>query len=316
MNKNSKIYLAGHTGMVGSALLRRLRQKGYNNIVTRTHKELDLCRQSDVENFFSVERPEYVFLAAAKVGGIFANQEFKADFMYENLMIELNVTNAAWKMGCKKLMFLGSSCIYPKFAIQPIKETSLLKGELEKTNESFSLAKISGLKYCEALNSQYHTNFIAVMPTNLYGPNDNYHPLYSHLLAALIRKMHEAKEKNKKEVTCWGTGTPKRDYMFVDDLADACLFLMEKYEGIEPINIGTGKEISVKDMAELVAGIVGFKGKINWDNSKLDGMPRKMLDISKIKNMGWSSTVELKTGIQLTYKDFLDQKKCKKEMDI
>lgn len=316
MNKNSKIYLAGHTGMVGSALLRRLRQKGYNNIVTRTHKELDLCRQSDVENFFSVERPEYVFLAAAKVGGIFANQEFKADFMYENLMIELNVTNAAWKMGCKKLMFLGSSCIYPKFAIQPIKETSLLKGELEKTNESFSLAKISGLKYCEALNSQYHTNFIAVMPTNLYGPNDNYHPLYSHLLAALIRKMHEAKEKNIKEVTCWGTGTPQRDYMFVDDLADACLFLMEKYEGIEPINIGTGKEISVKDMAELVAGIVGFKGKINWDNSKLDGMPRKMLDISKIKNMGWSSTVELKTGIQLTYKDFLDQKKCKKEMDI
>ena len=241
MEKDAKIYVAGHRGMVGSAIVRQLEKEGYHNIITRTHKELNLCRQEDVEKFFAEEKPEYVFLAAAKVGGIMANSEALADFMYDNMTLEMNVIHEAWKNGCKKLMFLGSSCIYPRMAPQPMKESCLLTGELEKTNEAYALAKISGLKYCEFLNKQYGTDYISVMPTNLYGPNDNYHPEHSHVLPALIRRFHEAKVSGAKEVTCWGTGTPLREFLYVDDLADACVFLMNNYSGDETVNLGTGK---------------------------------------------------------------------------
>lgn len=305
MEKNSKIYVAGHRGMVGSAIVRALKKQGYTNIITRTHKELDLCRQNEVEKFFAEEKPEYVFLAAAKVGGIVANSSALADFMYENMILEMNVIHSAWKHECKKLQFLGSSCIYPRMAPQPMIESCLLTGELEKTNEAYALAKISGLKYCEFLNKQYGTDYISVMPTNLYGPNDNYHPEHSHVLPALIRRFHEAKENNLPEVVCWGDGSPLREFLYVDDLADLCVFLMNNYSGDETVNAGTGKEITIKELAELVAKIVGYKGKIVWDTTKPNGTPRKLLDVSKSKAMGWSYKIELEDGIKLAYDDFL-----------
>ena len=303
MEKNSKIYVAGHRGMVGSAIVRELKRQGYNNIITRSHLELDLRRQVEVEKFFEEEKPEYVFLAAAKVGGILANQEALADFMYDNMILEMNVINSAWKNGCKKLEFLGSSCIYPKMAPQPMKESYLLTSELEKTNEAYALAKISGLKYCEYLNKQYGTHYISLMPTNLYGPNDNYHSTHSHVLPALIRRFHEAKEKNLEEVTCWGDGTPLREFLYVDDLANLCVFLMNNYDGNETVNAGTGKEITIKD---LVAKVVGYEGKILWDTTKPNGTPRKLLDVSKARNLGWTYKTELEEGIKLAYQDFLN----------
>lgn len=305
MEKNSKIYVAGHRGMVGSAIVRELKKQGYTNIITRTHKELDLCRQDEVEKFFAEEKPEYVFLAAAKVGGIVANSSALADFMYENMILEMNVIHSAWKNDCKKLQFLGSSCIYPRMAPQPMTEDCLLTGELEKTNEAYALAKISGLKYCEFLNKQYGTDYISVMPTNLYGPNDNYHLEHSHVLPALIRRFHEAKENNLPEVVCWGDGSPLREFLYVDDLADLCVFLMNNYSGDETVNAGTGKEITIKELAELVAKIVGYEGKIVWDTTKPNGTPRKLLDVSKSKAMGWSYKIELEDGIKFAYDDFL-----------
>ena len=305
MNNDSKIYVAGHRGMVGSAIIRELERQGYNNIITRTHKELDLCNQQAVNDFFEAEKPEYVFLAAAKVGGIVANQSALADFMYDNMILEMNVIHAAWKNGCKKLEFLGSSCIYPRMAPQPIKESYLLSGELEKTNEAYALAKISGLKYCEYLNIQYKTDFISLMPTNLYGPNDNYHPEHSHVLPALIRRFHEAKENGLSEVTCWGDGSPLREFLYVDDLANLCVFLMNNYSGNEIVNAGTGKEISIKDLTELVAKVVGYEGEIKWDTTRPNGTPRKLLDVSKAESLGWKYKVELEDGIKLSYDDFL-----------
>lgn len=306
MKKDSKIYVAGHRGMVGSAIVRELQRQGYTNIITRTHKELDLISQPDVDKFFEDERPEYVFLAAAKVGGIIANSENLADFMYENMMLEMNVIHAAWKHGCKKLEFLGSSCIYPRLAPQPMKEDCLLTSSLEKTNEAYALAKISGLKYCEFLNKQYGTDFISVMPTNLYGPNDNYHPRHSHVLPALIRRFHEAKENKLSQVICWGDGSPLREFLYVDDLANLCVFLMNSYSGNETVNAGTGKEISIKELAELVAKTVGFTGEIVWDTTKPNGTPRKLLDVSKARDFGWSYQTELSDGVRLAYQDFLN----------
>lgn len=306
MEKNSKIYVAGHKGMVGSAIVRELQKQGYTNIITKTHSELDLCRQEEVEKFFEKEKPEYVFLAAAKVGGIIANQEALADFMYDNMILEMNVIHSAWKNGCKKLEFLGSSCIYPKMAPQPMKEEYLLTSELEKTNEAYALAKISGLKYCEYLNRQYGTDYISVMPTNLYGPNDNYHPTHSHVLPALIRRFHEAKEQGLKEVICWGDGTPLREFLYVDDLANLCVFLMNNYSGNETVNAGTGKEISIKELTKLVANIIGYDGEIKWDTSKPNGTPRKLLDVSKSESLGWKYQTELEDGIRLAYNDFLN----------
>ena len=306
MELNSKIYVAGHRGMVGSAIVRELQRQGYTNIITRTHKELDLCRQDAVEAFFETEKPEYVFLAAAKVGGIIANERHLADFMYDNMILEMNVIHAAWKNGCKKLEFLGSSCIYPRMAPQPMQESCLLTGELEKTNEAYALAKISGLKYCEFLNRQYGTDYISVMPTNLYGPNDNYHPEHSHVLPALIRRFHEAQESGAASVTCWGTGKPLREFLYVDDLANLCVFLMNHYSGNETVNAGTGKELSIKELTELVAKVVGYEGEILWDTTRPDGTPRKLLDVSKATALGWTYKTELEDGIRLAYKDFLE----------
>lgn len=306
MDKYSKVYVAGHRGMVGSAIVRELQRQGYTNLITRTHQELDLCRQDDVERFFSEEKPEYVFLAAAKVGGILANQEAPADFMYQNMALEINIIHAAWQNHCKKLLFLGSSCIYPRMAPQPMKESCLLTSELEKTNEAYALAKISGLKYCEYLNRQYGTDYISVMPTNLYGPNDNYHPTRSHVLPALIRRFHEAKVEGKPSVTCWGDGSVRREFLYVDDLANLCVFLMNHYSGNETVNAGTGRELSIKQLAELVAKIVGYEGEILWDTSKPNGTPRKLLDVSKAAALGWTYKTELEDGIRLAYQDFLD----------
>ena len=306
MEKDAKIYVAGHRGMVGGAIVRSLQRQGYTNIVTRTHAELDLCRQDQVEAFFRAERPEYVFLAAAKVGGIIANQTAPADFMYYNMMLEMNVVHAAWQNGCRKLEFLGSSCIYPRLAPQPMPESCLLTSALEPTNEAYALAKISGLKYCEYLNRQYGTDFISVMPTNLYGPGDNYHPEHSHVLPALIRRFHEAKEQGLDEVTCWGDGSPLREFLYVDDLADLCVFLMEHYSGNETVNAGTGKEISIRGLTELVARIVGYEGRILWDTTRPNGTPRKLLDVSKATRLGWQAHTSLEEGIRLTYDDFLN----------
>lgn len=306
MQKDAKIYVAGHRGMVGSAIVRELQRQGYTNIVTRTHSELDLCRQADVEAFFETEKPEYVFLAAAKVGGIVANQNALADFMYDNMILEMNVIHAAWKNGCKKLEFLGSSCIYPRMAPQPMVESCLLTSELEKTNEAYALAKISGLKYCEYLNRQYGTDFISVMPTNLYGPNDNYHPEHSHVLPALIRRFHEAKESGAESVTCWGDGSPLREFLYVDDLANLCVFLMNHYSGNETVNAGTGKELTIRELTEMVARVVGYTGTIEWDTSRPNGTPRKLLDVSKAARLGWTYKTELEDGIRLAYKDFLE----------
>lgn len=306
MEKNAKIYVAGHRGMVGSAIVRELQRQGYTNIITRTHSELDLCRQDAVERFFAQEKPEYVFLAAAKVGGIVANAEALADFMYDNMLLEMNVINAAWRNGCRKLEFLGSSCIYPRMAPQPMPESCLLTSELEKTNEAYALAKISGLKYCEFLNCQYGTDYISVMPTNLYGPNDNYHPTHSHVVPALIRRLHEAKLAGAKSVTCWGDGSPLREFLYVDDLANLCVFLMNNYSGNETVNAGTGKELSIRQLTELVASVVGYQGEIHWDTSKPNGTPRKLLDVSKAKALGWTYRTELEEGLKLAYKDFLE----------
>ena len=306
MKKESKIYVAGHRGMVGSAIVRELTRQGYANIITRSHAELDLCRQDAVEAFFASEQPEYVFLAAAKVGGIVANQSALADFMYDNMILEMNVIHSAWQCGCKKLLFLGSSCIYPRLAPQPMTESCLLTGELEKTNEAYALAKISGLKYCEFLNRQYGTDYISVMPTNLYGPNDNYHPEHSHVLPALIRRFHEAKESGAEVVTCWGDGSPLREFLYVDDLANLCVFLMEHYSGNETVNAGTGKELSIKALTELVAKTVGYEGRIEWDTTRPNGTPRKLLDVSKAAALGWTYKTELEEGVALAYRDFLE----------
>ena len=306
MEKNAKIYVAGHRGMVGSAIKRELERQGYTNLVTRTHKELDLMRQDQVEEFFAQEKPDYVVLAAAKVGGIVANQNALADFMYDNMMLEMNVIHAAWKNNCKKLLFLGSSCIYPRLAPQPMKESCLLTGELEKTNEAYALAKISGLKYCEFLNRQYGTDFISVMPTNLYGPNDNYHPLHSHVLPALIRRFHEAKESGAESVTCWGDGTPLREFLYVDDLANLCVFLLNHYSGNETVNAGTGKELTIRQLSELVVKAVGFEGEVEFDASKPDGTPRKLVDVSQLHRLGWKHQVEIEDGVVKLFEWYRD----------
>ena len=305
MEKNAKIYVAGHRGMVGSAICRELERQGYTHVITRTHAQLDLCRQDAVEAFFAEEKPEYVFLAAAKVGGIQANAEAPADFMYQNMMLEMNVIHAAWRNGCRKLEFLGSSCIYPRLAPQPIKEDCLMTSALEQTNEAYALAKIAGLKYCVYLNKQYGTDYISVMPTNLYGPNDNYHPEHSHVLPALIRRFHEAKETHAASVTCWGDGSPLREFLYVDDLANLCVFLMNHYSGDETVNAGTGKELSIHALAEMVAHVVGYHGEIRWDTTKPNGTPRKLLDVSKAERLGWHYKTELEEGIRLAYQDFL-----------
>lgn len=309
MNFNSKIYVAGHRGMVGSAIVRNLEANGYKNIIGKTHKELNLTNQQAVQNFFNEQKPEYVFLAAAKVGGIVANNTYPADFIMDNLLIQCNVIKSAYEHKVKKLMFLGSSCIYPKLCPQPIKEEYLLSGYLEPTNEAYALAKICGLKMCQYFNNQYDTNYISVMPTNLYGPYDNYDLEKSHVMPALIRKMHEAKLENKSYVEIWGTGSPLREFLYVDDMADACVFLMKNYNGNDFFNIGTGKEITIKELAEMIKQIVGFKGELRFDRSKPDGTPRKLLDVSKIHSLGWYHKVELGEGIEKAYKAYIDSGK-------
>lgn len=305
MQKTDKIYVAGHTGMVGSAITEALRTAGFTNLVLRSSKELDLRKQAAVDNFFSEERPQFVFMAAAKVGGILANNTYRADFLYDNLMIVSNVVNAAYKNGVSKLLFLGSSCIYPKMADQPIREEYLLTGELEKTNEPYAIAKIAGIKLCESYRDQYGANFISVMPTNLYGKNDNYHPENAHVLPALIRRFHEAREQGLPEVQIWGSGTPKREFLFASDLAEACLFLMNNYNEREIINIGCGEDISISDLAILIKEITGYKGSLIFDSSKPDGTPRKLLDVTKINKLGWHYKTRLREGIEIAYRDFL-----------
>ena len=305
MEKESKIYVAGHRGMVGSAIVRKLTSLGYTNLLTRTSAELDLRNQQQVADFFDVEKPEYVFLAAAKVGGIVANNTYRADFLYENLAIQNNIIHGSYLNKVKKLMFLGSSCIYPKLAPQPLKESYLLSGYLEPTNEPYAIAKIAGIKMCEAYRAQYGCNFISVMPTNLYGTNDNYDLVNSHVLPAMIRKFHEAKEKSASEMTLWGTGSPMREFLHADDLAEACLFLMENYNESELVNIGTGEDVTIKNLAALVKQIVGFQGEIIWDTSKPDGTPRKLMDVSKLHGLGWHHKIALEDGIKLAYQDFL-----------
>lgn len=306
MELNSKIYVAGHRGLVGSAIVRKLEEKGFHNIVKRTHAELDLMDQAAVRDFFSQEKPEYVFLAAAKVGGIMANSNYPADFIYENLLIQNNVIGMAHKYGVKKLMFLGSSCIYPKMCPQPIKEEYLLSGYLEETNEAYALAKISGLKMCQFFNKQYGTNFISVMPTNLYGPYDNFHPENSHVLPALIRRFHEAKENDTPEVVVWGSGTPLREFLYSEDMADACIYLMNTYEGNDFFNIGTGKEITIKGLAEMIKEVVGYEGELIFDATKPDGTPRKLLDVTRLEKAGWTYKTELRDGIETAYKWYLE----------
>jgi GDP-L-fucose synthase len=305
LEKESKIYVAGHRGMVGSAIVRKLTSLGYTNLLTRTSAELDLRNQQQVADFFDVEKPEFVFLAAAKVGGIVANSTYRADFLYENLAIQNNIIHGSYLNKVKKLMFLGSSCIYPKLAPQPLKESYLLSGYLEPTNEPYAIAKIAGIKMCEAYRAQYGCNFISVMPTNLYGTNDNYDLLNSHVLPAMIRKFHEAKDKGASEMTLWGTGSPMREFLHADDLAEACLFLMENYNESELVNIGTGEDVTNKNLAALVKQIVGFKGEIIWDTSKPDGTPRKLMDVSKLHGLGWHHKIALEDGIKLAYQDFL-----------
>lgn len=306
MEKDAKIYIAGHKGMVGSAIVRNLQSKGYTNIVTRSFQELDLTRQADVEKFFEEEKPDYVVLAAAKVGGIMANSTYPADFIWVNLEIQNNVIKSAFNNKVKKLLFLGSSCIYPRMAPQPMTESCLLTSELEKTNEAYALAKISGLKMCEFFNKQYGTDYISVMPTNLYGYNDNYHPENSHVLPALIRRFHEAKQNNASEVVVWGTGNVLREFLYVDDLADACVYLLNNYSGNETVNIGTGKEVTIRELAETVKRVVGFEGELVFDTTKPDGTPRKLLDVSKLTGLGWTYKTELEEGIKLAYQDFLE----------
>lgn len=306
MNKDSKIYVAGHKGLVGSAIVRGLKDKEYKNIIGKTHEELDLMDSVAVDEFFRTEKPEYVFLAAAKVGGIHANSTYPADFIFQNLQIQNNIIGSAHKYGVKKLMFLGSSCIYPKMCPQPIKEEYLLSGYLEETNEGYALAKISGLKMCQFFNKQYGTNYISVMPTNLYGPYDNFSGVNSHVMPALIRRFHEAKINNATEVVVWGSGMPLREFLYSEDMADACIYLMETYKGNDFFNIGTGKELTIKELAELIKEIVGYDGKIVWDSTKPDGTPRKLLDVSRLEKAGWKYKVELKDGVRMAYKWFLE----------
>lgn len=305
MNLDSKIYIAGHNGMVGSAIKRKLTELGYTNIITSSRKELNLTNQLAVQSFFSSEKPEYVFLCAAKVGGIKANNEYKADFIYENLMIQSNIISSAKEFGVKKLLFLGSSCIYPKFSQQPIKEEYLLTGELEPTNDAYAIAKIAGIKMCQSYNQQYGTNFISVMPTNLYGYNDNYDLNSSHVLPAMIRKFHEAKMNKAYHVEIWGDGTPMREFLFVDDLAEACVYLMNNYNDSGIVNIGTGEDITIKDLAYLVKEVVGFKGNILFNTQMPNGTPRKLLDVSKLANLGWKYKTSLREGIEKTYIDYV-----------
>ena len=305
MNKKSRVYVAGSRGLVGSAIVRKLQAEGYENIIERTSQQLDLRNKSMVEEFFSLERPEYVFLAAAKVGGIYANNIYPAEFIYDNLMIEANIIQAAHQYKVKKLLFLGSSCIYPKFAPQPLKEEYLLDGQLEKTNEPYAIAKIAGIKMCQAYRRQYRDCFVSVMPTNLYGIHDNFDLESSHVLPALMRKFHEAKVENSPTVTIWGTGTPRREFLFVDDLAEACYFVMEQYDEAEILNIGTGVDIAISELAAVMAEVVGFKGEIVYDRSKPDGTPVKLLDVSKMKKLGWQATTQLREGIEKTYSWFI-----------
>ena len=305
MKETDKIYIAGHNGMVGSAIARALNQKGFSNLVYRTSKELDLRNQTSVEKFFKDEKPQFVFLAAAKVGGIVANNKYRADFLYDNLMIVSNIIHAAYNNKVSKLLFLGSSCIYPKLAPQPIKEEFLLTGPLEVTNEPYAIAKIAGIKLCETFREQYGADYISVMPTNLFGINDNYHPENSHVLPALIRRFHEAKELGSKEVVIWGSGKPKREFLFADDLADACLFLMDTYSEKEIINIGCGEDLSIKELAEMVKIVTGYKGNLVFDSTKPDGTPRKLLDVSKLNALGWHYKTTLSDGMNIAYQDFL-----------
>lgn len=305
MEKQSKIYVAGHCGLVGSAIVRKLGNEGYSNLILRTRGELDLLDQRFVRDFFNREKPEYVFLAAARVGGILVNKTRKADFIYENLQIQNNVVHSAWESGAKKLLFLGSSCIYPKLCPQPIKEDYFMTGSLEETNDAYATAKIAGIKMCQNFNEQYGTNFISVMPTNLYGPRDNFDLKTSHVLPAMIRKFHEAKVNNMSDVVLWGTGSPKREFLYVDDLADAVLFLMNNYSDSEIVNIGTGEDVSIKELADRVKKIVGFSGDITWDSTKPDGTPRKLLDIGKLRHLGWLPKVDLSDGIRMTYDWYL-----------
>jgi GDP-L-fucose synthase len=311
MNPNSKIYIAGHRGMAGSAIHRNLNSRGYTNIITRTHSELDLTNQQAVNNFFETQRPEYVFLAAAKVGGILANSTYPAEFIYENLMIEANVIHAAYTNGVKKLLFLGSSCIYPGLAPQPLKEEYLLTGELEITNEAYAVAKIAGIRMCKHYNQQYGTNFISVMPTNLYGPNDNYDLETSHVMAALIRKFHEARLNNAPHVVVWGTGTPRREFLHVDDMADACVYLMENFDAPdigEFVNIGLGVDVTIKELAELIGDIVGYNGEIVYDATKPDGTPQKLMDVSRLQELGWAARISLRDGIKQSYDWYVSKK--------
>lgn len=311
MNQKSKIYLPGHHGMAGSAIHRNLKSRGYTNIITRTHSELDLTNQQAVNHLFEAEKPEYVFLAAAKVGGILANSTYPAEFIYENLMIEANVIHAAYTHGVKKLLFLGSSCIYPGLAPQPLKEEYLLTGELEVTNEAYAVAKIAGIRMCKHYNEQYGTNFISVMPTNLYGPGDNYDPETSHVMAALIRKFHEAKINDDPNVVVWGTGTPRREFMHVDDMADACVYLMENYDVSdigEFVNIGLGDDVTIRELAELIGEIVGYSGEIVYDTTKPDGTPQKLLDVGRLHRLGWKANISLRDGIKQAYEWYVSQK--------
>ena len=307
MEKNSKIYIAGHRGMVGSAIYRKLQREGFTDLITKTSSELDLRNQQAVADFLSIEKPDYVFLAAAKVGGIVANNTYRADFLYENLAIQNNVIHQSYLNQVKKLMFLGSSCIYPKLAPQPLKEEYLLTGLLEETNEPYAIAKIAGIKMCDAYRAQYGCNFISVMPTNLYGYNDNYHPQNSHVLPALIRRFDEAKKSDAKEVVIWGSGTPMREFLFADDLADACFFLMQTYNEPTLINIGTGEDLTIKDLALTIAAVVGYKGELKFDSTKPDGTPRKLMDVSKLHGLGWKHQIDLEEGLSLAYQDYLSK---------
>jgi GDP-L-fucose synthase len=305
MKKDSKIYIAGHKGLVGSAILRCLKEQNYTNFKLKTHQELELTNQKDVFNFFEKEKPEYVFLAAAKVGGILSNKSYPAQFAYSNLAIQTNIIHACYEYKVKKLLFLGSSCIYPKLAPQPIPEDALLSGKLEPTNQAYAIAKIAGIIMCQSYNQEFNTNFISVMPTNLYGPNDHYDLYNSHVLPALLRKVHEAKVTRSKYIEIWGTGIVKREFLYVDDLADACVFLMNKYDESEIINIGTGKDLTIKELAGIIKDVVDYDGELRFDPTKPDGTPRKLLNVEKINNLGWKAKTDLKTGIKLTYQDFL-----------
>jgi GDP-L-fucose synthase len=313
LNKNAKIYIAGHKGLVGSALVKVLKENGFTDVIGKSHAELDLTNQVAVNEYFEKEKPEYIFLAAAKVGGIHANNTYPAEFIFSNLQIQNNIIDAAYRYGAKKMCFLGSSCIYPKFAKQPMDEGQLLDGKLEPTNEPYSIAKIAGIVMCQSYNRQYGTNFISVMPTNLYGPGDNYHPENSHVLPALIRRIHEAKIQNSPEVVIWGTGKPLREFLYSEDMARACLFLMENYDvkadpkGGEHVNIGSGIEVSIRELAETIQAVIGYTGKLNFDLTKPDGTPRKLLDVSKLHRMGWKHEIELKEGIKRAYQDFVKQ---------